>query len=185
MTRTRITLTATTLGLTALLGLSACGVAASPAAAPAPAAAAAGLDASTDASLDAFLDVALTGEAAALQAPDPSASAAPGGRDGRRGMPGAGKFLRSNTLHGEMTVQGKDGVRTVVVQRGTVTATDGKTVTVKSIDGFTLAWRLGDPLRVVQDKKQADVSAIKTGATVGVAGLKSGATTTARLVRLG
>ncbi|MFG1603565.1 hypothetical protein [Actinoplanes sp. NPDC049265] len=172
-------LAVTSLGIAAVLGLSACGagLASGPSAAPAPAA----------------VDSSLGDEAAALQAvgyetevaPGPSgqASAAPDRKDKRRLA--ARKFLRRNTLHGEMTVQGKDGVRTVVVQRGTVTATDGKTLTVKSSDGFTLTWNVTADLRVVQDRKKVDASAIKNGAAIGVAGAKDSAATTARLVVIG
>jgi len=169
MTRTRIALTLTTLGAAGLLALSGCGAGAAPAGAPAAAAA----------------DVA--DEAYALAAvgletePAPSASA---GADRARKHPGARKFLRKNTLHGEMTVQGKDGVKTVVVQRGTVTAVDATTVSVKSADGFAQTWTFGDKLRVVQDRKAVATSAIKTGVEVGVAGVKDGDTSAARLVAI-
>ena len=66
-----------------------------------------------------------------------------------------------------MTVQGKDGVKTIVVQRGTVTAVSGGQVSVKSSDGFALTWTLGDKVRVVQDKKKVEASAVKTGAEIG------------------
>jgi hypothetical protein len=57
-------------------------------------------------------------------------------------------------------------------------------VTVKSTDGFTATWTFGDPLRVVQDKKKAETSALKTGQTIGVAGTQSGSTTSARLIAI-
>ena len=172
MNRSRIALTATVLGLTAALGLSACGAGVAPAAAPALVA--------QDDDVAALRAVGFETE---LGAPDPSASAAAPDRKGNRQA--ARKFLRKNTLHGEMTVQGKDGAKTLVVQRGTVTATDGKTLTVKSSDGFSLTWTVGTQLRVVQDKKKVEASAIKNGAAVGVAGGKDGGVTTARLVVVG
>ena len=102
------------------------------------------------------------------------------------GKPGkARKLLRKNTLHGELTVQTKNGPRTVVAQRGEVTAADAAGLTVKSADGFTLTWTFGDKLRVRQGGKDAERAAITTGAQVGVAGAKDGAATVARLVRLG
>ena len=163
MTRTRMALTLTTLGLAGVLGLTGCG------AGPAPA------------------DVA--DEGLALQAldqtgieatPGPSTSAA-GGKE-RRAIR---RYLRKNTLHGEMTVQGKDGVKTVVVQRGTVTAVSGGGVSVKSADDFVLTWTLGDKVRVVQDKHKAELSAVKAGVTVGLAGTEAGPATTARLIAIG
>ncbi|MFB9360284.1 hypothetical protein [Actinoplanes nipponensis] len=166
MTRTRIALTLTTVSLAGLLALSGCGGGAAP--------------------------VDLAGEASALTAvglttgleadPAPSASAEPGAK-GRK-HPGVRRYLRKNTLHGEMTVQGKDGVRTVAVQRGTVTAVDATTVSVKSADGFAQTWTFGDKLRVVQDKKTVATTAIRTGAEVGVAGAKDGDKSVARLVVL-
>ncbi|WP_433826361.1 hypothetical protein ACQP2E_30360 [Actinoplanes sp. CA-015351] len=93
------------------------------------------------------------------------------------------KLLRKNTLHGEVVVQGRDGEeRTIVVQRGEVTAADAAGFTVKSTDGFELTWTFGEPLRVVQDRKKAERSAVTTGVQVAVGGASEGAVTTARLV---
>jgi hypothetical protein len=161
-----MTLTLTTLGLAGILGLSACGAGATHSVA-------------ADVADEARALQALGLETAAEQAvPAPSASAGPG----RQRRPGVRTYLRGNTLHGEMTVQGRDGVRIIVVQRGTVTAADAKAVSVKSSDGFTLTWTLGDKLRVVQNRTKADLSAVKVGAEVGVAGAKTGDASTARLI---
>ena len=165
MTRTRAALT--TLALSGLLALSACGAA--PQAVPAPA-----VDVADEA--QALTAVGLATEVS----PAPSASA-PKEKKGRAGLR---KHLRKNTLHGEITVQGKDGVKTIVVQRGTVTAVDASTVSVKSTDGFTLSWTLGEKLRVVQDKKKVEATAIKAGAEIGIAGAKEGDKNVARLVRI-
>jgi hypothetical protein len=85
-------------------------------------------------------------------------------------------------LHAEAVVQTDDGTKTVVVQRGTVTAADATTVTVKSADGFTLTWTFGDPIKVIKDRAPASPSALTVGTTVGVAGERTGTATTARLV---
>ena len=172
MTRTRIALTLTTLGLTGLLGLTGCGAGAAPAGTPAAAAA--------DVADEAYALTAV-GLTTGLEA-DPAPSASAG--DKAKKHPGARRFLRKNTLHGEMTVQGKNGVRTVVVQRGTVTAADATTVSGKSTDGFTQTWTLGDKLRVVQDKKAVEATAIKQGAEIGIAGAKDGDKNVARLVAI-
>jgi hypothetical protein len=162
MTRTRMALILTILGLS---GLTACG------AGPAPA--------------DVTAEAAAL-EAVGLQAPAaPAPSASVSAKANGKGRPAVRRYLRKNTLHGEVTVQGKDGVRTVVVQRGTVTAVSGTQLSVRSADGFALTWTLGDKVRVRQDKAKADVSAVKTGARVGVAGAKEGSATTARLVVVG
>jgi hypothetical protein len=118
---------------------------------------------------------AATGPAAA---PEPSASAPAARRDKGDGLR---RFLKKNTLHGEITVQRKAGVETIVVQRGQVTAVDGASLSVKSADGFTRTWTRDDRTRVRQDRRTADPGAIKAGSQVGVAG--TGAT--ARLIVLG
>jgi hypothetical protein len=170
MTRTRMALIFSALGLAGLLGLSACGAAAGAGAAPATAA---------DVAQEATALQAVGFETGLEAAPTPSASAAP--KKGER-RNAARKFLRKNTLHGEMTVQGKDGVRTVVVQRGTVTAVTAGGFSVKSTDGFALTWTFGDKLRVVQDKKAVQTSVLKVGVEVGVAGATAGGATSARLI---
>jgi hypothetical protein len=173
MTFTMRTRTAVaTAGLAGLLTLSACGAGAPPVAAPAAAA----VDVADEAQ-------ALTAVGFATEVtPAPSSSAsAPADRKHRSGLR---KHLRKNTLHGEITVQGKDAVRTIVVQRGTVTAVDAAGVTVKSTDGFTRTWTFGDKLKVVQAKKAVEVSAVKNGAEVGVAGAKDGDKNVARLVAI-
>jgi hypothetical protein len=113
----------------------------------------------------------------------PSAQASPSTVDKVR--PGRHKlrvFLRRNILHGEVVVQTKDGPKTIVVQRGTVTAIDAKSITVKSTDGFVLTWTFGDPLHVLEHRTTIQPSQVAVGAVVGVAGAKDGDQTTARLV---
>jgi hypothetical protein len=85
-------------------------------------------------------------------------------------------------LHGEAVVQTDDGLKTVVVQRGTITAASATTITVKSTDGYTVTWTFGNPIHVVKDRAQVAPSTLTVGTTVGVAGAKDGTTTTARLV---
>jgi hypothetical protein len=92
--------------------------------------------------------------------------------------------LRKKLLHGEATIQTKNGPETVAGQRGTVTAVTATTVTVKSSDGFTQTWTFGNPIRVVQNKAVVQTSAVKTGSQVGVAGPETGGTFTARLIVL-
>ncbi|WP_097326859.1 hypothetical protein [Paractinoplanes atraurantiacus] len=135
----------TVLGLAGLLALAGC---AAPAAAP-------------DLADETY---ALT--AAGLEEPQP----APTGEASKHKR----AYLRKNTLHGEIVVQGKDGPKTLVVQRGTVTATDDGSLSVKSTDGFTQTWTKAEKFTVRGD--------LKTGVEVGVAGRKEGDKTLARLV---
>ncbi len=65
--------------------------------------------------------------------------------DGRGALGGLGGPM----LHGEIVVgddQGS-GTRQVLVQVGEVTAADGDVVTVRSSDGYTLAWTITDTTR--------------------------------------
>jgi hypothetical protein len=95
----------------------------------------------------------------------------------------ARKLLRRDTLHGEVVVQGRDGkARTVAVQRGEVTAVTDTGFTVRSSDGFALTWTNGEKMRVVE---QQEKSTVRTGTQVGVAGVRDGSVTTARVVVVG
>lgn len=116
-----------------------------------------------------------------FEAADPSPSAT--ASDKPRGeRPHLRKLLRKNTLHGEIVVETKDGPKTVVVQRGEVTAIDDDSVTVKSSDGYTVEWAFGDDLRVRERRDTVQPSAVKVGTEVGVAGAIDGDRTVARLV---
>jgi hypothetical protein len=121
-------------------------------------------------------------------APTAGATPAPAGS----GKPRAKRILRhrliryafggGKALHGEATVQTDDGTKTVVVQRGTVTAVTPTSLTVKSTDGFSLTWTYGNPIKVIQNKVEVAPGTLAVGATVGVAGTRTGTATTASLV---
>ncbi|MER6595271.1 hypothetical protein ABT214_26175 [Micromonospora purpureochromogenes] len=129
-----------------------------------------------------------------VAAPAPSASGSAEAEAGPKGKRGeraeewrkrrqARVLLRKNTLHGEAVVQTRDGgTKTVVVQRGEVTAVDGDSVTVKSTDGFTLTWTFGDKLRVIERRTTIQSSDVRVGTRIGVAGAKDGDATVARLI---
>jgi hypothetical protein len=174
MTRTRITLTVTTLALTTALGLSGCGASGGTAA---PAAA--------DVADEAYALQAVGLETGLEAGPAPSPSASAAAKAPAQHRKAIRRYLRKNTLHGEVTLNGKKGARTIVVQRGTVTAVTSTGVSVKSADGFTLTWTFGSKLRVVQDKKTVQTSALKTGVRIGVAGTKDGSANSARLIAIG
>ncbi|MER7461075.1 hypothetical protein [Micromonospora sp. NPDC126480] len=120
-----------------------------------------------------------------------SPQASPGGEkprreraEERRERRQARVLLRRNMLHGEAVVQTKDGTRTVAVQRGEVTAIDGRTMTVKSSDGFTMNWTFGPELRVLERRDTVQPEAVEVGRAIGVAGFKDGESGTARLILL-
>ena len=174
-------MTLTTLGLAGLLGLSGCGLGAGTSTATSPAVAVAAADVADEAyALQAVgFDTGLAAE------PAPSSSAAAGDRKTPAERRAAlRKYLRKNTMHGEITVQGQDGVKTIVVQRGTVTAVTSTSVTVKSTDGFTATWAFGAKLKIVQNRQAVQAGALKTGVEIGVAGTKDGSTDSARLIAI-
>jgi hypothetical protein len=176
MTRTRIGLTLSTavLGMAGLLGIAAYGQGST---AP-DTAQAAEPQALTAMGLNAPLTDPASASASASPSASPSAPAAgkKAGGHGNRGV------IRRNTLHGEMVVKARGGTKTVDFQRGTVTAIDDKSVTVKSADGFSLTWAFGNPMNVTEHRSAVQPSAVKVGAEVGLIGTKDGGTTTARRI---
>ncbi|WP_433295423.1 hypothetical protein ACQP2F_35770 [Actinoplanes sp. CA-030573] len=189
------------LGITGALALAGCGLnGGAPAATAegAPAGATAGAPAGAASGIGSDIASGVAEEAIALQqvgfdtglvdeAPQAAGTPSPGASAGSGDAPRKQlrRYLRHNTLHGEVTIQTKkQGAKTIVVQRGSVTAVSGDQITVKSADGFTLSWTFGGKLRVVQDKKKVGTSALKTGEEIGVAGVKSGDATEARLIAI-
>jgi hypothetical protein len=178
MTRTRMALILPTIGLTGVLALAGCG-----AGSPSTAAVAA-----TDVADEAVALQQVGFDTGLQDSPDPSASASTGAKPatGQRKTrrKAVRKYLRGNTLHGEVTVQTKNGVKTIAVQRGSVTAVTGTSVTVKSTDGYSLTWTLAAQVTVVQSKKKVATSALKAGEQIGVAGTKDGSADDARLIAI-
>jgi hypothetical protein len=163
----RVALATAALGTAALLGLTACG----------------GTDVADS----------LTPEATALTAvgfdepdlapaADPTPSASPDTKGHKDRRPALRRRLGQHVEHGEVVVQTKKGDKTVDVQRGTVTAITGTSVTVKSADGFTQTWAFGSPLKVVERRSTVQPSEVKPGIQIGVAGAKNGTTVTANLI---
>ncbi|NUT35260.1 MAG: hypothetical protein HOV79_19575 [Hamadaea sp.] len=124
----------------------------------------------------------------ALAAAEPQPSASPSTKPGKRLADWRKRkalrvMLTRNTLHGEAVVQKKDGTTvTIAVQRGVITALTETSVTVKSADGYTLTWTLGDGLRVVEKRRSVQPSAVKVGQEVGIAGAKEGDASIARFI---
>jgi hypothetical protein len=90
-------------------------------------------------------------------------------------MPGHGlRGLERKALHGELVVPGADGTgtRTLLVQRGEVTAVTGDSLTVKSTDGFTRTYTVDASARV--NARRDGLASITVGATVRVLAEKVG-----------
>jgi hypothetical protein len=124
------------------------------------------------------------GVALAAQDP-PSTTQAPGAaadkaRAGSLGPGGGWRHgLARRALHGELTLQTRDGVRTVVVARGEVTGLTGDSITVKSSDGVSTSFRIDGETRFGFLREPDPRAELKVGDTVWAAGTKSGDTTTA------
>jgi hypothetical protein len=100
---------------------------------------------------------------------------------------GPGERLRGfgkRVVHGEVVLQTKKGFVTAVIARGTVTAIDGDSMTVKSPDGVTSNFSIDQKTRARSDGKKIAISAIHVGDKVGVLGVKAGsAAPLARMIR--
>ncbi len=90
--------------------------------------------------------------------------------------------LERRALHGEVTLGGAKKQRVIDFQRGTVTAVDGNTVTVKSVDGFTASYVAGPKTKVRKDKAPSTIAAVGVNDRVRVVALKTGTTDTLRLI---
>jgi hypothetical protein len=75
--------------------------------------------------------------------------------------------LRS-LLHGSLTIETKDGVRTIDVQRGEVTAASAASLTVLSSDGFTATYTIGDATTVTRDRARVGGADLVVGDQVMV-----------------
>ncbi|TYB49456.1 DUF5666 domain-containing protein [Actinomadura chibensis] len=102
-------------------------------------------------------------------------------RWGRGGFGGAGGF---GGVHGEATVQRKDGFHLVGWQRGKITAVSGATLTVRSDDGVSWTWTTNDKTVVRKNAEKAELKSLANGDLVMVVGERSGQTRTARMVRV-
>jgi hypothetical protein len=85
--------------------------------------------------------------------------------------------------HGELTVHTKAGDKVVDVQRGTVTAVDATSVTVKSVDGFSASYTLDPTTKVHKDKKAAAVGDVAVNDRVELQATKTA--TAATVNRIG
>ncbi len=103
---------------------------------------------------------------------------APCARKHARGHMGRG--LMGKVEHGEFTTHTTSGDKVLDVQRGTVSAVDAGTITVKSTDGFTATYTINPTTTVHKDKKAAQVSQIAVNDRVQLVAVKSGNTDTAQ-----
>ncbi|GAA4609107.1 hypothetical protein GCM10023195_36390 [Actinoallomurus liliacearum] len=86
-------------------------------------------------------------------------------------------------IHGQATVRTKKGFAQVDWQRGTLTATSGGTLSVRSVDGTTWQWKTDGTTKVRKDGAKSAVSKLASGDFVVILGRDaSGARTANRVV---
>jgi hypothetical protein len=125
--------------------------------------------------------VAAGGAALATQDPTTTIQAPATGADkdkARAGALGRGlgwrHALGRRVLHGEVTVQTQEGVKTLVIARGEVTALSKDAVTVKSSDGVETTFGIDGDTRYGFRNEPAPSAELKVGEDAFVAGEKSG-----------
>src|SRR5512132_369461 len=82
--------------------------------------------------------------------------------------------LGRRVLHGEVTVQTKEGVKTLVLAYGQVTALSKDAITVKSSDGVETSFGIDGDTRFGFRNEPAPDAELKVGEDAFVAGEKSG-----------
>jgi hypothetical protein len=93
----------------------------------------------------------------------------------RAGLPGRwGGRLGRRALHGEVTFQTREGVRTAVFARGQVTAVSESSVTVTSSDKVATTFALTADTHYGTRRQPQVKGDLKVGVQAGVWGLKSG-----------
>ena len=90
--------------------------------------------------------------------------------------------LGRRVLHGEVTLQTKEGTRTVVMAYGAVSALSKDAITVRSSDGVETSFTLNGDTRFGFRDEPAPSAELKVGENAFVTGEKSGGTATARRV---
>jgi hypothetical protein len=90
--------------------------------------------------------------------------------------------LGRRVLHGEVTVQTQEGVKTLVMASGEVSALSKDAITVKSSDGVETSFILNGDTRYGFRNEPAPSAELKVGDTAFVTGEKSGGGATAKRV---
>jgi hypothetical protein len=90
--------------------------------------------------------------------------------------------LGRRVLHGEVTLQTREGVKTVVLARGQVTALSKDAITIKSSDGVQSSFGIDGHTRFGFRNEPTPSAELKVGEDAFVAGEKSGDRATAKRV---
>ena len=125
---------------------------------------------------------ALAAQSTTTQAPGGSADKARARAGGLGRGGGWGHALGRRVLHGEVTVQTREGVKTLILARGEVTALSKDAITVKSSDGVETSFRIDGDTRFGFRNEPDPSAELKVGEDAFVAGEKSRDSTVAKRV---
>jgi hypothetical protein len=130
---------------------------------------------------------ALAAQSATSTTQSPSAGGTVGKADkARAGALGRGFGFRHGlgrwVLHGEVTVRTQEGVKTLVMASGEVSALSKDAITVKSSDGVETSFTLNGDTRYGFRNEPAPSAELKVGDTAFVTGEKSGGGAVAKRV---
>ena len=119
------------------------------------------------------------GVASTATAADSGGPAAAAGNGPKQRLRGLGKRV----LHGEVVLQTRNGFVTAVIARGTVSAIDANSVSVKSADGVTTTFAIDAKTKARSAGSVVPLTSVHDGDKVGVLGVKNGDAVTAKVIR--
>lgn len=121
------------------------------------------------------------------QALDAALNAAPaaerdGARTGEHAGP-LGRWALRHLVHAVVTIEGKDGeLYSIQLDRGTVTAVDGDSLTISEAGGSSVTVALNEDTRVREGRERSNLDAIDVGEEVFVQSRIDGNTLAKRIV---
>lgn len=92
------------------------------------------------------------------------------------------RILIRRTLHGQITIETRNGTKTLAFERGAVRSVSGNSLVVRAADGTTWTWMLSSATRVIKAWQRVGVNTLAVGQRVVVLGEVSGGSDQARRV---
>jgi hypothetical protein len=92
------------------------------------------------------------------------------------------RILIHRTLHGQITIETKNGSKTLAFERGAVQSVAANSLVVRAADGTTWTWVLSSATRVIKACQRVGLSTLAVGQRVVVLGEVSGGSDQARRV---
>ena len=130
-------------------------------------------------------DPTAAGSSSAVAAPTaggPAAGVHKGSHHHKRGD--RGDLLGGRLLHGQLTLRTPSGgTELAEVQRGQITAVSPTSITIKSLDGFTMTYVVNAQTKVRERGQLESISALSDQERAVVIGVQTGSTWTAKLIR--